>query len=126
MRTHIEDLEHQIEHWRQRAEAAEAALGQGAQWHRAVQPLSLQMTRMMRLLSARDMTAQDLLLVLETDYPSITIGSIKVRLSTIRGLLPGGMAPSKRGGTGHPYTVPDPQALKAFLASGVLEIRRAA
>lgn len=115
MSTIIEELEEQVEYWRQRAEVAEAALGYGEQWHRAVKPLSLQMTRIMRLLAARDMTAQDLLLILEQAYPNITIGSIKVRICTIRGLLPGSLMPFKLGGVGHGYTVKDRAALRAFL-----------
>jgi hypothetical protein len=122
----IERLEEELEAMRQRAEAAESALGYGEQWHRAVKPLSLQMTRIMRLLVARDMTAQDLLLVLEQAYPNITIGSIKVRICTIRGLLPGGLMPFKLGGVGHGYSVRDKVALLEFLRTGELPVMRRA
>jgi hypothetical protein len=125
-KTIIEDLREEVEHWRARAEAAEAALGMGDGWGVAVPPLSLQMTRIMRLLAARDMNPQTLLLTLEETYPKTTIGSLKVRLSTIRGMLPGHIAPFKRGGVGHAYTVKDRDALRAFLASGQMPMARAA
>lgn len=123
----IERLEEELEAMRQRAEAAEAALGMGDSWGIAVRPLSLQMTRIMRLLAARDMNPQTLFLVLEETYPNTTIGSLKVRLSTIRGLLPGHIAPFKQGGVGHAYSVKDKAALLEFLATGALpSMRRAA
>jgi hypothetical protein len=122
----IEALEEELETMRARAEAAEAALGQGDQWHRAVLPLSLQMTRIMRLLQRRDLTGQDLFLALEDDYPNTTIGSLKVRLHQIRTLLPGPIAPFKLGGVGHGYSVRDRAALAEFLASGTINQKRAA
>ena len=126
MRTHIEDLEHQIEHWRQRAEAAEAALGQGDQWHRAVPPLSLQMTRIMRLIAHRPLTSQEIAdKLITTDYPNTSVRTVLVRLCQIRQVLPGPIMPMS-GGYGKPYTVRDPGALNAFLANGTLNQKRAA
>jgi hypothetical protein len=124
----IARLQEELEAMRQRAEAAEAALGMGDGWGVAVPPLSLQMTRIMRLLAARDMNPQTLFLTLEETYPNTTIGSLKVRLSTIRGMLPGHIAPFKRGGVGHAYTVKDRAGLREFLRTGVLpaQTRRAA
>jgi hypothetical protein len=126
MRTHIEDLELAVEHWRQRAEAAEAALGQGDQWHRAVPPLSLQMTRIMRLIAHRPLTSQEIAdKLITTDYPNTSVRTVLVRLCQIRQVLPGPIMPMS-GGYAKPYSVRDPGALRAFLAGGCLETRRAA
>jgi hypothetical protein len=120
MNTIIEELEEQVETWRQRAEAAEAALGMGDHWHRAVPPLSLQMTRIMRLLSARPLTSAEIAeKLITTDYPNTSIRTVLVRLCQIRQVMPAGLMPMS-GGYGKPYIVRDPEALKAFLWSGQL------
>jgi len=120
----IARLEEELEAMRQRAEAAEADLGQGDQWHRAVPPLTLQMTRIMRLLAARPLTATELVDKLTCDYPNTSTRVLMVRLCQIRQLLPAGMMPVS-GGYCRPYSVRDPEALKAFLAGGV-PVRRVA
>lgn len=120
MRSIIEDLELEVEHWRARAEAAEAALGMGeATWSRAVAPLSLQSTRIMRLLAARDMTCLEMVAVLERDYPDMTKQLVRVKLSQIRPILPWNIMPTM-GGYGRPYSVKDRDALQKFLATGEL------
>jgi hypothetical protein len=122
----IADLETQIEHWRQRAEAAEAALGQGNQWDRAVPPLSLQMTRIMRLIARRPLTSVEIAdKLITTDYPNSSVRTVLVRLCQIRQVLPGSIMPMS-GGYGRPYSVREPDALKAFLASGQIPMRAAA
>ena len=120
MNSIIEELEEQVEAWRQRAEAAEAALGVGDHWHRAVPPMSLQMTRIMRLLAARPLTSAEIAEKLITsDYPNTSVRTVLVRLCQIRQVLPAGLMPTS-GGYGKPYSVRDPEALKAFLLSGQL------
>lgn len=125
----IERLEMELETMRQRAEAAEAALGCGPQWDRAVKPLSLQMTRIMRLLANRPLTTNEIAVKLATQYPVTTIRNIHVRLCQIRQILPGPLMPMA-GGHGKPVEVRDPEALRAFLATGALPaasaLRRAA
>jgi hypothetical protein len=133
MRTHIEDLELAVEYWRSRAEAAEEALRGGSSepgvWMEAVYPLTLFQTRVMRLLARRGMSSAGLLQVLQNDYPNTSDGSVKAQLTNIRHALPAEIAPVRGKpypGCFHIHYVPDPEALKAFLASGVLETRRAA
>ena len=121
----IERLELELEAMRQRAEAAEAALGQGDQWHRAVKPLSLQMTRIMRLLAHRPLTTTELADKLALQYPATTVRNVHVRLCQIRQVLPGPLMPMSAG-HGKPVEVRDPEALRAFLASGQMPMARAA
>lgn len=125
MSTIIEELEEQVEYWRQRAESAELALRGGVkepgEWGDRVHPLSLFQTRIMRLLLRKDMNALAMQIALENDYPDTTEGSIKVHLSNIRQRLPKSIAPTRGApcrGTRHAYHVPDRQALKAFLLTG--------
>ena len=115
MSTIIEELEERVEYWRNRAEAAEAAIGMGDQWQRAVAPLSLQMTRMMRLIAARPLTSVELTDALVSEYPNTTVRTMIVRLCQIRQLVPPNIMPVS-GGHNRPYAVKDPAALKAFLA----------
>lgn len=112
----IEALEEEVETLRQRAEAAEAALGLGDQWHRAVPPLSLQMTRIMRLIAARPLTSVEITDKLIVEYPNTSVRTVLVRLCQIRQLLPAGLMPTS-GGHSKPYSVRDPAALRAFLSS---------
>lgn len=126
MSTIIEELEEQVEYWRARAEAAEAALGMGDQWGRAIHPLSLQMTRIMRLLVTRPMTAGQIADQLQAnDYPLTTERTIIVRICQIRRLLPGSIMPFSQGYS-KGYRVADPAALAEFLATGVLPAQRRA
>jgi hypothetical protein len=127
MKSIIEDLETEVEYWRGRAEAAEAALGMGgSDWDRAVSPLALQPTRVMRLLAARDMTCPEMVRVLAHDYPNITQQLVRTKLSQIRLLLPWDLMPTSAGGWARTYSVKDRPALVAFLATGVLSAARAA
>lgn len=123
----IDRLELELEAMRQRAEAAEAALGLTDQWGRAVRPLSLQMTRIMRLLAARPLTTNEIADKLAIQYPITTVRNIHVRLCQMRQILPGPLMPMS-GGHGRPVHVRDPEALKEFLRTGVLPVaaRRAA
>ncbi len=121
----IEALEEELDAALSRAEAAEAALGFGNQWDRAAPPLSLQMTRIMRLLCARPLTVAEIADKLAIQYPVTTPRNIHVRLCQMRQMLPGPLMPMS-GGHGKPVQVRDPEALKAFLATGVLPMPRAA
>jgi hypothetical protein len=122
----IARLETELEAMRQRAEAAEAALGQGDQWDRAVKPLSLQMTRIMRLLAHRPLTSQEIAdKLITTDYPNTSVRAVHVRLCQIRQVLPGPLMPMSAG-HGKPVEVRDPGALRAFLAGGQMPMARAA
>lgn len=119
----IEDLEEQVETWRQRAEAAEAALGMGPA-DLAVPPLSLYQTRVMRMLAERDMTGAQLLNALMPHYPNTTDNALKSFLSQLRRKLPAHIAPPRSvtsgWGVSTPYTIQDRPALRAFLATGAL------
>lgn len=130
MKSIIEDLEQQVEHWRQRAEAAEAALrGPGEDWSVAVRPLYLSETRIMRLLVRRDMSTDAIIQALQEDHPCIDRNGVKVRMSRIRKILPASIVPPRAYRTGGIYTIPDRPALKAFLETGEIarpEQRRAA
>ena len=123
----ISRLEEELEAMRQRAEAAEAALGMGtADWNRAVKPLSLQTTRIMRLLAVRDMTCDEMAGALIRDYPDMSKQLVRIRMSQIRPILPWELMPTMAGYY-RPYSVKDRDALKAFLATGELpQVRRAA
>ena len=123
----IDRLELELEAMRQRAEAAEAALGLTDQWDRAAPPLSLQMTRIIRLLCARPLTVAEIAEKLACNYPVTTPRNIHVRLCQMRQILPGPLMPMA-GGHGKPVQVRDPEALKVFLRTGVLPVsaRRAA
>ena len=120
----IARLETELEAMRQRAEAAEALL-RGDRWHVAVPPLSLQETRALRYIARGTVNAHALVMALAVQYPSITPKGIDVALSRIRAKLPAHLAPELLTIHGAVYTIPDPDALRAFLA-GEIEIRRAA
>lgn len=122
----IEDLEEQVEYWRARAEAAEMAL-KTEDWSVARRPLTLQMTRILRIIERKPTNLEQITRALEFDYPSITQNSVKVRISTMRQLLPAGVMPVKQGGAGHVYMIGDAEIARHFLATGELpEVRRAA
>lgn len=126
MKSIIEDLEEQVEYWRGRAEAAEAAL-RTEDWSVARRPLTLQMTRILRIIERKPTNLEQITRALEFDYPSITQNSVKVRISTMRQLLPPGAMPVKLGGAGHVYMIGDAEVVRRFLATGELpETRRAA
>jgi len=119
MRSIIEDLETQVEHWRARAEAAEAAL-RGVDWQRPVRPLSLYQTRVLRILAERDATSEQITNALQDDYPGTSTNCLKAQISKMRTFMPREIVPpnaynSGWGGTAV-YTIPDRAALRAFLA----------
>lgn len=119
----IAELEEAVEYWRQRAEKAEQALvdlaGPQADWNRAVRPLTLCETRIMRLLAGREMTGRALCSAMRRSYPRISDNSVKCQLSRIRKKLPADMAPARgtsRGyGSENMYRVENREALRAFL-----------
>lgn len=123
----IEDLEEQVEYWRARAEAAEAIVA-GQDWARAVPPLSLYQTRILRLLGQRDVMAKTLLAKMELDYPNTTDNCLKSQICLLRAKLPAVICPPLKSRGSVPYTIPDREALRVFLDTGVLpaEQRRAA
>lgn len=123
--TIIEDLEQQVEHWRQRAEAAEATL-KGNAWDTKVPPLTLYQTRIMRLLARADFSTPALIVGLGMDYPDTTPECIKVHICQIRKKLRGNIAPASTRGWNTVYRIPDRPALREWLASGQLPHRRAA
>lgn len=122
MSTIIEELEEQVEYWRQRAEAAEAALGIGDRWDVRTPPLSLYETRVMRVIAERPLTGTDAVRILSAWYPNTSNNSLDVLLHRIRRRLPADIAPSPRL-TGSRYAfieVPDREALRVFLDTGQL------
>jgi hypothetical protein len=129
MRTHIEDLELAVEHWRARAEAAESAL-RGVEWETPVRPLSLYQTRVLRVLVMRDATGDQLVQAMGADYEQTSGNALKAQLSKMRRLLPAHIVPPCNvpagWGVSAVYTIPDRPALAEFLASGQLPLRRAA
>ena len=110
----IAELEEQVEHYRQRAEAAEAIL-RGGDWHAKVRPLSLTQTRIMRLLARYDLSTSAIMSALEADRPNISYNAVKVQISAIRRKIPD-LAPLVAGAPGGIYTVPDRDGLRRFLA----------
>jgi len=123
MTTIIEDLEYQVEYWRGRAEAAEAAL-RGSAWEHPVKPLTLYQTRVLRLLAERDMTGDQIVGALLNPYEATTPNALKAQLSKIRRVLPASIVPpwafSGSWGNRGTYTIPDRPALRAFLETGAL------
>lgn len=113
-RSIIDDLETEVETWRQRAESAEAAL-YGGKWDVARPPLGLQVTRVMRLLARRPMNSGQIYQCLEPFYPNLYPNTIKVCLSKARKVLPKAIAPKKHHTQFAEYTVPDLPALREFL-----------
>ena len=126
MRTHIEDLHLEIETLRQRCDGFEAAFGPGDAWSTPVPPLTLYQTRVMRLIAKREMTGNDALRILASYYPSTSDNALDSQLVNIRRAMPFDIAPRLRRSKFDYLSVPDRDALKAFLASGVIETRRAA
>lgn len=123
----LERAQEEAEYWRSRAEAAEEALRGGSSepgvWMEMVHPLTLFQTRVMRLLARRGMSSAGLLQVLQNDYPNTSDGSVKAQLTNIRHALPAQIAPVRGKpypGCFHIHYVPDPEALKRFLATGAL------
>ena len=118
----IARLETELEAMRQRAEAAEAAL-YGSEdknlWRRPVAPLSLYRTRLARLLAIRDMTGAKLLAAMQGWYPTTSHNTLKAQLSYMRRDLPAHIAPPREAPCGWGetalYTIPDREALRAFL-----------
>jgi len=116
-RSIVSDLEEQVEYWRQRAECAEHVL-RGDHWNKKVPPLTLQQTRILRLLAKRDMDAAAIARSLTDDYPTITAKAIMVRVSQMRTILPEHLRISSViGQHGAPYRTPDKGALTAFLGA---------
>lgn len=113
MKSHYQDLEDQVAYWQDRAERAESAL-RGRDWDGAVKPLSLSQTRLMRLLAGRDCSIAMFIAAMSDAQPNISDSSVKAQLCVIRTKLPQVIAPSY--GYGGVYTVPDREALKAFLS----------
>ena len=113
-RSIVDDLEYQVEYWRQRAESAEAALC-GNSWNTAVPPLTLQQTRLMRLLARRPMSAAMMLDRLQGDYESFTDNGLKAALCYCRKRLPDHIAPQRCVKHGSLVDVLDRAALREFL-----------
>lgn len=120
MKSIIEDLQEQVEHWRQRAERAEGAL-QGRGWDTAVPPLTLYQTRLMRLLARQPYNADALAFAMGIDYEDTGKRSIYVHMHHIRRRLPAMIAPTQKLGKSYPYDVPDREALRAFLGMSLPE-----
>lgn len=110
----IDELEYQVEYWRRRAEDAERAL-KGDHWDSKVPPLSLQQTRIMRLIARRPITPKAICEVIQNDYPDCSIKGVLATVSNARRKLPDAIRPMHAWGEGNRYRVPDPDALKAFL-----------
>jgi hypothetical protein len=127
MRTIIEDLEMQVEHWRARAEAAEMAL-RGVEWETHVRPLSLYQTRVLRILAQRDASADTITEALQADYPGTSTNCLKAQISKMRKFMPREIVPpnayNSGWGSSAVYTIPDRAALAEFLASGVMPEQR--
>jgi hypothetical protein len=113
-RSIIDDLEEQVEHWRQRAEAAEALL-KGAYWDVAVPPLTLCQTRIMRLLAERSLSAHRLSVALADYYPRIVPKTIHVMIFRIRAAMPEHLRPVIQRQHDSAYLIPDRAALREFL-----------
>ena len=126
MRTHLEDLHLEIETLRQRCDAFEAAFGPGDAWSTPVPPLTLYQTRVMRLIAKREMTGNDALRILASYYPSTSDNALDSQLVNIRRAMPFDIAPRLRRSKFDYLSVPDRDALKAFLASGQMPMARAA
>lgn len=112
-RSLVEDLEEQVEFWREKAERFERVL-KGAGWDDPVPPLTLQQTRIMRIIAARPSLALTIADALQDDYPRIEPNTVKVQINKIRGRLPAHLAPRLCVPL-TPYTVPDREALRAFI-----------
>jgi len=126
----IEALEEEVEKWRARAEAAEAAL-QGTAWETPRWPCSLYQTRVLRVLVNQDATGNQIALALENNYPGTSLNVLKAQISKMRRVLPEHIAPplAYNGGWGNGgpvYTIPDREALRAFLDGGELPAARRA
>jgi hypothetical protein len=125
----IARLQEELEAMRQRAEAAEAALGL-AFVEVAVPPMGLYQTRVMRMLAERDLTGQQIINALLPHYPNTTDNCLKSFMSQLRRKLPASIAPPRAKpagwGVSSPYTIPDRPALRAFLASGQMPMARIA
>jgi hypothetical protein len=113
-RSIVEELEYEAEYWRDRAERAEAAL-KGDAWNEAVAPLTLQTTRVMRLLARRPMSTGTIVELMGVDYERFNEKGLKVCMCHARAALPEAIAPIRLRTNCVPYDVPDRGALKAFL-----------
>lgn len=122
-----EDLEEQVEYWRQRAEDAEQAL-YGHKWDSVVKPLTLSETRIMRLIARRPMSQHQIALVMENYSNADDVETlVKVMLCRIRRRLPENIEPIKYTRQFAPVEVRDREALRAFLGeTDTPDIRRVA
>lgn len=114
MKSHIADLEEQVEYWRQRSEAAEMLL-HGRDWGTAIPPLTLYQTRVMRLLARRPYSPDALTFAMQMEYDDTSKRCLYIAIFHIRNKLPANIAPSLARRNCAPYDVPDRDALKAFL-----------
>ena len=126
----IARLEEKLEAMRQRAEAAESAL-RGNDWDKVVPPCSLYETRVLRILAKRDATGEEIVRGLTANYEGTNTNSFKSILTRMRQKLPAAIVPPRSApqgwGCSSTYTIPDRDALKAFLATGEMpQVRRAA
>ncbi|HAH11525.1 MAG TPA: hypothetical protein DCL48_15635 [Alphaproteobacteria bacterium] len=117
MNSIIEDLEEQVEFWRQRAESLENAVA-GKVWGVTVAPCSLYQTRLLRVLLKRDMMANHLLEVMLAEYPNTTHNAMKAQICLMRLKLPAHIVPPLKHKWSMPYTIPDRAALRTFLETG--------
>ncbi len=127
MKSIIEDLQTEVETLRQRCEAFEALLGVASAWEAPVPPLTLYQTRLMRILARKDAPASAVARLMVCYYPDTSCDSIDVIVHRLRRILPAEIAPRHRKTRSDVLSVPDREALAAFLATGVLpDVRRAA
>jgi hypothetical protein len=126
MKTIIEDLQIEVETLRQRCDAFEAFLAGSGEWEAPVRPLSLYQTRLMRLIARKDLTGSDAVRIMGCYYPETSPNAMDCQLVYIRRVLPAEIAPRLRRTKFDYLSVPDRDALKAFLASGRLPMARAA
>ena len=126
MKTIIEDLQIEVETLRQRCQAFEAFVAGTGEWEARVFPLSLYQTRLMRLIARKDVTGSDAVRIMGCYYPETSPNAFDSQLVYIRRVLPAEIAPRLRRTKFDYLSVPDRDALKAFLASGTLNQKRAA
>ena len=126
MKAHLDSLHLEIETLRQRCDAFEAFLAGSGEWEAPVRPLSLYQTRLMRLIARKDVTGSDAIRIMGCYYPDTSPNAFDCQLVYIRRVLPAEIAPRLRRTKFDYLSVPDRDALRAFLASGQMPMARIA
>ncbi|MEO0606623.1 MAG: hypothetical protein AAFY82_00220 [Pseudomonadota bacterium] len=111
----IETLEEENEHLRQLNEDLRKAAASD-EWDQLRWPLTLQQTRVLRLVHKGIYNRTQIARKIELDYPNFNVPTLNVVLTKIRRALPEAISPRRSKVYNSTLRVPDPETLGQYLA----------